>query len=149
MIFTIPGAEPLEPGDEPVSLQVWLGRLGGQLVGVLADPPATMRGTPLTEESARLHHISGIQGVLIDDRLQSVSGLDPRDVVDTVFPEMQNVRFESETITVDRQSVPAAKVTYRGLDFAFARNYRELPVVLVKEAGVGTWPPVSTLSERS
>jgi hypothetical protein len=149
MLFAIPGAEPLEPGDEPVSLQVWLGRLDGELVGVLADPPVTMPGTPATEQSARLHHIGGIQSVLIDDRLQPVSGLDPRVVVDTVFPEVENVRFESVTITVDGQSVPAAKVTYRGLDFAFASNYRELPVVLVKEAGIGIWPQVSTMADSS
>lgn len=147
MAFFIPAAIPLIPGDKPVALQVWLGRLNDNLVGVLTDPPRTMRGAPLTDISARNFHLSGMFKILIDDRLRPITGLEPKEVVNTVSSDMQDSTFQTADIVADGQSIPASTVTYRGLDFAFSRNYREHPVVLIKEAGKGLWPNVETAAE--
>ena len=89
MTFRIVGGEPAETGDEPSLWQFWLGRRQGNLIGVLTNPPAVVNASyfPAHEQAVHLHYVSGIQLILIDERLRPITGLAPRDVTDTVFPK--------------------------------------------------------------
>lgn len=130
-----PSPRPLEP------LRVHTTKLGGQLMGLLSDPPSAALGRPTwNHETKMLHHVGSVTKCLLNGQLRAVADV-PANALTDLTGLVMAAPTSTTTVVVDGDVTPARTLRLNDLDFALADDLDVDYYVIARLAGsLDPWP---------
>lgn len=146
-VFTVEAAEGVPETEPGPPMQLWWGRVRGELLGLLTDQHGAV---PVGADPVVLGHLARTGAVIKcmgQEGVASIAGINPRQNLGFLSGELEPLRWERHTtIRVDGSPVQAVTLSHRGLEFAAGDDFLAYPFVLVRLQGGSTpWPALRTV----